>query len=66
VGRMQVARQGGLLRLMEPGPAITPKTRETVLTLVATLLLEAGATPAPVTEVTEARGMESDDEQDRA
>ena len=64
MGRLQVARQGGLLRLMEPGPAITPKTRETAMTLVATLLLEA-VTPAPVTEVTEARGMESDDEQDR-
>jgi len=65
VGRMQAAWRGGLLRLMEPGPAITPKTRETAMTLVATLLPEAAGTPAPATEAT-ARGMEGDDEQDRA
>ena len=61
MGRMQVARQGELLRLMEPGPAITSKTRETALRLVATLLLEAVATPAQVTEVTEARETEGGD-----
>ena len=66
VGRMQVVRHGGLLKLMEPGPAITPKTRETVLPLMATLLLEAAATSPTVTKVAEARGTEDGDEQDRA
>ena len=61
--RIQVARQGELLVEMEPGPALTARTRATVLPLVATLLLEAAA-PATVTRPGEAREMEGSDEQD--
>ena len=42
---MQVVRRGGLLVQMEPGPTLTTNTRETLLPLVATLLLEAGRRP---------------------
>ena len=47
---------------MEPGPTLTAGMRETLLPLVATLLLEAVATPVMVTE---ARETEGSDEQDR-
>ena len=40
MGRMQVLRQGDLLALMEPGPALTPTIRATLVPLVAVLLLE--------------------------
>ena len=65
MGRMQVMRRGELLVQMEPGPTLTAGMRETLLPLVATLLLEAVATPVMVTEVTEARETEGSDEQDR-
>ena len=65
MGRMQVMRRGELLAQLEPGPTLTATTRETLLPLVATLLLEVVATPVMVTEVTEARETEGSDEQDR-
>ena len=61
--RIQVARQGELLAEMEPGPALTARTRTTVRPLVATLLLEAAA-PATVTRPGESQEMEGSDEQD--
>ena len=63
--RMQVARRGELLAQMELGPTLTSKARETALRLVATLLLEAVATPTMATEVPEVRETEGVDEQDR-
>ena len=63
MGRIHAVRRGELLVQMEPGPTLTSKTRETLLPLVATLLLEAVATPT--TEVTKARETEGGDEQDR-
>ena len=63
--RIQVARQGKLLVVMEPGPALTARTRATVRPLVATLLLEAAA-PATVTRPGEAQEMEGSDEQDHS
>ena len=65
MARMQVARRGELLAQMEPGPTLTSKARETALRLVATLLLEAVATPATATEVAEVRETEGGNEQDR-
>ena len=63
--RIQVARQGERLVEMGPGPALTARTRATVLPLVATLLLEAAAAaPATVTRPGEAQEMEGSDEQD--
>ena len=59
---MQVARQGELLVETQPGPALTARTRATLLPLVATLLLEAAA-PATVTRP-EVEEMEGSDEQD--
>ena len=61
--RIQVARQGELLVETQPGPALTARTRATLLPLVATLLLEA-ATPATMTNPGEAQEMEGSDEQD--
>ena len=65
MARMQVVRRGELLTQMEPGPTLTSKARETALRLVATLLLEAAATPATATDVPEVRKTEGVDEQDR-
>ena len=56
---MQVVRRGGLLVQMGPGPTLTTNARETLLPLVATLLLEAGRRPP------EAQETEGGDEQDR-
>ena len=61
--RMQVVRQGELLVETQPGPALTPRTRATVLPRVATLLLEAAA-PATMTNPGESQEMEGSDEQD--
>ena len=62
--RIQVVRQGDLLVETEPGPALTARTRATLLPLVATLLLEAAAAPATMTMPGEAQQMEGSDEQD--
>ena len=64
MARMQVARRGELLAQMEPGPTLTSKARETALRLVATLLLEAVATPATATKVPDVRETEGGNEQD--
>ena len=61
--QIQVARQGELLVETQPGPALTARTRATLLPLVATLLLEAAA-PVTVTRPEEAEEMEGSDEQD--
>ena len=66
MGRTKVMRRGELLTQMEPGPTLTTKTRDALLPLVATLLLEAAAMPTTMTEATEARETEGGDEQDRA
>ena len=57
-----MGRQADLLALLEPAPAPTPAMRETLVPMLATLLLEAlGArTPNPETAEREVR-----DEQDR-
>ena len=62
MGRIHAVRRGELLVQMEPGPTLTSKTRETLLPLVATLLLEAVATATTATEVTKARETEGGDE----
>ncbi len=38
--RVRRMRQGSFLALMEPGPAISPSTRATLVPLLAALLLE--------------------------
>ena len=35
--------QGDLLRLLDPGPVLTPAMREALIPMLAALLLEAGA-----------------------
>ena len=35
--------QGDLLRLLDPGPVLTPAMRQELIPLLAALLLEAGA-----------------------
>ena len=62
-GRIQAPRQGDLLALMEPGPALTPTTRATLAPLVTALLLEV---VQPRTEVVAnaATDRERGDEQD--
>ena len=50
---------------MEPGPTLAARTRVTLLPLVATLLLEAAAVPATMTEPEKACETEGGDEQDR-
>ena len=39
MGRMQVLRQGNLLALMEPGPALTPTIRATLVLLAVAVCL---------------------------
>ena len=64
MGRMQVLRQGDLLALMvEPGPALTPTLRATLVPLVAVLLLEvaqSGTKTVANTTTDRERGDEQD------
>lgn len=63
MGRMQVLRQGDLLALMEPGPALTPTIRATLVPLVAVLLLEvaqSGTKTVANTTTDRERGDEQD------
>ena len=59
-------RQGSLLALLEPAPAMTAAMRETLVPLLAALLLEAaGAAGAEKgTDAPEAAGKGGCDEQD--
>lgn len=52
--------QGDLLRLLDPGPVLTPAMQEMLLPMLATLLLEAGTGTEP-----ETADKERDNEQDR-
>ena len=60
-------RQGSLLALLEPVPAMTPAMRETLVPMLAALLLEAiGARSAEQgADAPEATGKGGRDEQDR-
>lgn len=40
-----MGRQGDLLELLEPGPALTPAMRTAVIPMLAALLLEAATNP---------------------
>ena len=56
-----MGRQRDLLALLDPGPALTPATREALIPMIARLLLEAIAEPA--SDVTmEVTDREGDDE----
>ena len=60
--RKRIQRQGGLLALMEPERVPTPATRQTVISMIAALLLEVATAEAKTIAQTVAEG---DDEQDR-
>jgi len=59
MGRVQTARQGDFLALMEPGPTLAPAVRAALIPLLAALLLEATA------ELRTGAAREAGDEQDR-
>jgi hypothetical protein len=61
MGRVQTARQGDFLALMEPGPTLAPTMQATLIPLIAALLLEA-VEAEPRTGASE---REAGDEQDR-
>ena len=56
--------QGDLLRLLDPGPVLTPAMGEALIPMLAALLLEAGAQGAEDV-VTETADRERGDEQNR-
>ena len=56
--------QGDLLRLLDPGPVLTPAMREALIPMLAALLLEAGA-QGTEDVVTETADRERGDEQNR-
>lgn len=60
-------RQGSLLALLEPAPAVTPAMRETLVPMLAALLLEAAGARGGEAEAdaAEATGTGGRDEQDR-
>ena len=60
--RKRIQRQGGLLALLEPERVLTPATRQTVISMIAALLLEVATAEAKTMPETMA---EKDDEQDR-
>ena len=62
MGRARTARQGDFLGLMEPGPAMAPAMRSTLIPLMAALLLEAAEAELRI----EAGEREAGDDQDRA
>jgi hypothetical protein len=64
MGRWRERRQGDLLALMEPGPALPAGTRAALLPLLATLLLEVVASAA-AGAMGAAETTEASDDQDR-
>ena len=62
MGRVQTARQGDFLALMEPGPTLSPALQATLMPMIAALLLEAMAAEFGA----DAGEREAADEQDRA
>ena len=61
--RKRILRQGGLLALLEPEPALTPATRQMLVPVIAALLVEvARAEAKTIPQTMTERG----DEQDRA
>jgi hypothetical protein len=60
MGRVQTARQGDFLALMEPGPTLSPALRATLMPMMAALLLEAVAAEFGA----DADEREADDDQD--
>ena len=54
--------QGDQLRLLDPGPVLTPAMRQELIPLLAALLLEAGTQELATTTTTD---KELGDEQDR-
>ena len=60
-----MGRQGELLELLEPGPALTPAMRRAVIPILAALLLEAAANPTENMADGTATAKEAGDEQDR-
>ncbi len=61
-----MGRQGELLELLEPGPALTPTMRGAVILMLAALLLEVAANPREDMADGTAKGKEAGDEQDPA
>ena len=61
--RKRYPRQGGLLALLEPGPALAPATQRMLVPMIAALLAEVATAEAKANSQTMA---ERDDEQDRA
>ena len=61
--RKRVQRQGSLLALLEPGPALAPATQRMLVPMIAALLAEVATAEAKANSQTMP---ERDDEQDRA
>lgn len=60
-----MGRQGDLLELLEPGPALTPAMRTAVIPMLAALLLEAATNPTESVLDGTTPSTEADDDQDR-
>ena len=60
-----MGRQGDLLELLEPGPALTPAMRTAVIPMLAALLLEAVPSPLPNPQDGTTPSTEAGDDQDR-
>ncbi len=60
-----MGRQGDLLELLEPGPALTPAMRTAVIPMLAALLLEAATNPTESELDGTTPSTEADDDQDR-
>ena len=60
-----MGRQGELLELLEPGPALTPAMRRAAIPILAALLLEAAANPTEDVADGTATERGVGDEQDR-
>ena len=60
-----MGRQGELLELLEPGPALTPAMRRAVIPMLAALLLEAATNPTENMLGGTTTAKEAGDEQDR-
>ena len=60
-----MGRQGDLLELLEPGPALTPAMRTAVIPMLAALLLEAAANPTESVLDGTTPSTEAGDDQDR-